>query len=161
MYLKDSYFEHYDHFEIEPAAITLRTLDKRNINLPYTGPLPVEFDGAENPRISMFVRPGDVRVVLFANRDGKRISASVEATDKEIDDLLFRFFYKEGKDSQTFPTRPDSGLNPYWMGCYQAEYMMWRQITLEGYIASVASQLPDDKRAGLLRFLQRMESATA
>lgn len=147
-------------FVLDTDKIELHSTDKQRIMLPYVGHLPVEFEGAENPRISMFVRPGDVRIVLFANRDGKKLHASIEATPKEINDIMFRFFFKD-KGNNACHTRFDNGLDRYWLGYYQAEYMMWRQITLEGYAGSIASELPDNKRAGLLRFLQRMESATA
>lgn len=152
-------------FVLDTDKIELHSTDRRRIMLPYVGHLPAEFEGAENPHILMLVRPGDVRIVLFADKGGKKLHAGLEATPEEIDGILFRFFFAD-KGNNVCHTRFDSGLERFWLGHYQAEYMMWRRITLEGYAASVASKLPDDKRAGLLRFLQRMErermeSATA
>lgn len=156
MYLKDTILENYNRFEIDSAAITLHTLDKRNIMLPYSGPLPVEFEGATNPYISMSVQPGDVRIVLFADKDGKKLHAGLEATPDEIDGILSRFFFAD-KGGNTYHTRFDNGLDRYWLGHYQAEYSLWRRITLESEAFRVVSKLPDDKRAGLIKFLQRME----
>lgn len=161
MYLKDTIHKHYDNFEIDPAAIALHTLDKRSIHLPYTGVLPVEFEGAENPYVFLGVNPVYVSVMLGGTRDGKKLSASIEATHKEIDDVLFRFFYKDGKSHNTYSTRFDNGLEEYWQGHLQAEYNLWHRIMLEGGATSVAMNLPNDKRAGLLKFLQLMERELA
>lgn len=98
--------------------------------------------------------PPPVSVMLGGTRDGKKLSASVEATHKEINDVLFRFFYKEGKGHNTYLTRFSNGLEKYWLGHLQAEYNLWHRIMLEGGATSVAMNLPDDKRAGLLKFLQ-------
>ncbi len=152
-------------FALDVGKIGLHSLDKSKIMLPYSGPLPVEFEGAADPRISMFVSPGDVRVVLFAERDGKKLHASIEATPDEINDVLFRFFYKDVGGNR-YHTRFDNGLDRYWLGHYQAEYSLWKQITLEGYAKTVVSHLPTDKQDSLRKWLHLLEheqtgSATA
>lgn len=156
MYLTDKIFKRYDHFEIDPAAIILHTLDEKGIKLPYSGQLPVQWEGAVNPYIWMHVSPCDVRVVLSADKGGKKLSASVEATPKEIDEILFRFFYKNGKDN-SYHTKFNTGLSEFWLGYYQAEYDLWEGITLEGRAGDIALNLPYDKRVGLLKSLQMME----
>lgn len=148
-------------FVLDADKIEMRTLDKRSIKLPYSGPLPLEFEGAEDTYIFLAVNPVHVSVMLGGTRDGKKLSASIEATHKEINDVLFRFFYKEGKGHNTYVTRFDNNLEGYWMGHLQAEYNLWHRIMLEGGATSVAMNLPDDKRAGLLKFLQLMEREQA
>lgn len=148
-------------FALDVNKIEMHTLDKRSIKLPYSGPLPVEFEGVENPYVFLVVNPVHVSVMLGGTRDGKNLSASIEATHKEIDDVLFRFFYKDGKSHNTYSTRFDNGLEKYWLGHLQAEYNLWHRIMLEGGATSVATNLPNDKRAGLLKFLQLMEREQA
>lgn len=143
-------------FVLDTDKIELYSLDKRSIKLPYSGSLPVEFEGAENPYIFWAVSPVHVSVMLVGMRDGKKVTANIEATPKEIDDVLRRFFYKAGKSRNTYVTRFDNGLEKYWLGYLHAEYTMWHKIMFEGGATSVAINLPNDKRAGLMKFLQLM-----
>lgn len=146
----------YNGFELDSAAIKFQSIDRRSIKLPYTGPLPANFEGAGNPHIFMRVTPCDVRVVLAAKKSGKEVRAIIAATPEEIDNILFSFFFKD-KGENTYHTNFSNGLEAYWLGSYQAEYVLWRKITLEGCAGDIALNLPDDKRVGLLKFLQLME----
>ena len=146
----------YNGFELDSAAIKLQSIDRSSIRLPYSGPLPANFEGADNPYIFMRVNPCNVRVVLTANKSGKEVRAVIKATPEEIDNILFNFFFKD-KGKNAYHTNFSNGLEAYWLGSYQAEYVLWRKITLEGCAGDIALNLPDDKRVGLLKFLQLME----
>lgn len=156
MYLDDKIFKRYDHFEIDLTAITLHTLSEKAIKLPYTGALPTQWEGAMNPYIWMHVSPCDVRITLSAKKDGKKIHASIEATPKEINNILTRFFYKKKRGNSSH-TKFDTGLSEFWLGYHQAEYILWKGIVLEGRAGDILLNLPNDKCVWMSKFLQSME----
>lgn len=115
-------------FTIDPSKIDYtRSTDKRNIELPYTGELPAQFEGVTNPRIYFNVQATEkVRIILLAERDGKTIRARVDAPPAEIEEILMKFFFRF--KGNTGKTRFDCGLTPYWLGAWMAHFVEWQRV---------------------------------
>lgn len=100
-------------FQLDMSQLELRSLLKDKILLPYHGDLPDAISGSE-ASLYINVQPTQkVKCVLHADRP--RI---VDWSKGELISLLDRFFAEE--DSV--------GLNPYWHGVWQANYISWRTI---------------------------------
>ncbi len=99
--------------EIDPAKIGTVSSSKDKIVLPYSG--------AELATISFNIQPGQFeKIHLSATIDGHAQRLTVEATREEIKNTLQRFFFDE-----TGKTHFSCGLDPYWLGIWQAHFIDW------------------------------------
>lgn len=157
MKLYDTLHQTYGGFTLDTSKINCNhSISEKNIELLYDGPLQEQFAGANNPRIYFNVQASHgAKVLLLADRpDGKKVRASIEASEDEIKNILRRFFYQEdGK------TRFDCGLTPYWLGTWAAHFREWDQIRYSAW--DIIDRLTISERAVLLKELQRAEPATA
>lgn len=70
----------------------------------------------------------------------------MEATTEEIKFLLDRFFDQ----------KENSGLSAYWLGIWQANYITWRQLTVQpNRLTAFLDNISDQDRAYLLEYLSR------
>lgn len=99
--------------EIDPDKIGTVSSCNDKIILPYSG--------AEMATISFNIQPGRFeKIHLSATIDGHTQRLTVEATREEIKNTLQRFFFDE-----TGKTRFSCGLDPYWLGIWQAHFIDW------------------------------------
>lgn len=127
MKLHDSMFQTYGGFTLDADKIEMHSISKNNVELPYCGPMPEQFDGTSNARISFNVQPTQCNVLLKADKpNGKTIKAIVDAENGEIRNILNTFFFDDDK-SNTGST----GLKPFWEGIWTAHFIDWKKIVLE------------------------------
>lgn len=126
MYIKDTMFESFGNFELDSSAISLHSLNRTNIELPYSGSLPEEhISSASAAWIYFNVQlVQGARIVLVIESDGECSRYSLGASVEEIISFLDAFFGQANKDT---------GLNPYSLGLWQAHYMEWRAIARTPY----------------------------
>lgn len=118
MRIVNSLVEDFGGFELDASAIKPHSANLQDIMLPYSGALPAQMSSASSVFLQVNVQPiQGAMLALVANRDGKEFRRPVEATNQEIIDLLDTFFEQK-----------DTGLDTYWLGFEQANYMGWRQI---------------------------------
>lgn len=157
MKLHDTMLQTYDGFTLDTEKIELHSVHKLNIELPYHGPLPKQFDGTINPRVYFNVQAAQgAKVLLLADKpNGKEVRARVDASEDEIKSILRRFFHREGGK-----TRFDCGLTPYWLGAWAAHFREWELIRYSAW--DIINRLSATERAALLAELQRTDTkATA
>lgn len=109
----------HNGFELDSTAITLQSIDSRNIQLPYAGPLPVDADSAY---IFFHLVPTQAKAVLVCKSGGKDRRFVLEYTAAEIKELLNKFFFADDGG-----TRFDNGLDKYWLGMWTAHYIDWKR----------------------------------
>lgn len=86
MKLYDTLHQTYGGFTLDTSKINCNhSISEKNIELLYDGPLQEQFAGANNPRIYFNVQASHgAKVLLLADRpDGKRVRASIEASEDE------------------------------------------------------------------------------
>lgn len=157
MKLHDTLHQTYGNFTLDTSKINCNhSISEKNIEMPYNGPLPEQFAETSNPRIYFNVQATQgAKVLLLAEKsDGKKVRASIEASEDEIKNILRRFFYREDDK-----TRFDCGLIPYWLGTWAAHFREWDQIRYSAW--NIIDRLTISERAVLLKELQRAEPATA
>lgn len=121
MRIVNSLVEDFGDFELEASAIDLHSANSKDIMLPYIGALPKQMSSVSNAYLHVNVQPiQGAMLALVVNRDGKMFRRPIEATSREIIDLLDKFF-----------EQLDTGLGTYWLGFEQANYMGWRQIATD------------------------------
>lgn len=137
MHIKNSpvkgYKMDFAGFELDASKIELHSAHKREIHLPYSGPLPDGLQKNDGAFLSICISVGLTVCVSLIVMDGnKERRFSVEATTQEKNDLLFSFFFVN-KGGNTFHPRWDCGLTHYWLGHYQDAYTHWRRFVYEEY----------------------------
>lgn len=137
MHIKDSpvkgYKTDFAGFELDTSAIELHSAHKREILLPYSGPLPDAILKNDGAFLHICISVGLTVCVSLIVMDGnKERRFSVEVTTQEKNDLLFSFFFVN-KGGNAFYTRWDCGLTHYWLGHYQDAYTHWRRFVYEEY----------------------------
>lgn len=112
--------EQYNGFALDMDNIQAENPSLRGdrIELTYTGRLPAQFRDCENARVSLIVKPRDVRVCLRAYRDKKNLLAVIDAEPPEIENLLDRFFET--------PNSGSTGLESFWSGVWFAHFVDWK-----------------------------------
>ena len=158
MHIKDSpvkkYKTDFAGFELDASKIELHSAHKREIRLPYSGPLPDAF--RENDGAYIFVnlavglKVGTCLVIMEGKKDRRY---PIEATAQEINDILFPFFFKDmGRNK--YHTRFGNGLNDYWLGNFQSSYIHWRRFVYEGYgIDGVFNLLSSKALSWVIRYI--------
>lgn len=146
MHIKDSLVKGYKAdfagFELDASKIELRSVHKREIHLPYSGPLPDALQ--DNDGAVIFVVPTvnlRIGVSLIVTKGKDKTRCRIAATPQEINSILFPFFFQD-KGNNSYPTNRDCGLTDYWLGNYQSSYTHWRRLVIEGYgVDDLISQL--------------------
>lgn len=158
MHIKDSpvkgFKRDFAGFELDASKIELHSARKREILLPYSGPLPdalTDNDGAYiTANITVGLRAGLGLTIM----DGKgKLHYPIVATDIEINDILFRFFFEDVGNNK-YHTRFGNGLNDYWLGHYQSSYGHWSRLVYEGQcIDGVIDQLSPNAFNRVARYI--------
>lgn len=136
MHIKDSpvkgFKTDFAGFELDTSKVKLHSAHKREIHLPYVGPLPDALQDNDGTVISVMptvnLRFG---VSLVITKGGNKTRYLIAATPQEINDILFRFFFVDKGNS--YSTNWDCGLSHYWLGHYQSSYIHWRRFVIEGH----------------------------
>lgn len=125
MMLVDEYGQEYGNFTLDTSKIKAAgpSLREDKVELPYTGKLPKQFGGCSNPRVSLMVRPFDVRVSLKADRGDESVFANVDAEPREVRDILDQLFRTANLGK--------TGLAPFWEGTWSAHYADWKIVLRE------------------------------
>lgn len=131
MKIKESINEYFPRpfagLQIDPDQIELHSIQKRSILLPYHGTLPAALKGDGDAYISVTIRVGlAINACLVIKNGGKSHRYLLEATDREIDNLLSRFFFV--KKRGTYHTAMGCGLDRYWLGYLQGAYDNWNKL---------------------------------
>lgn len=161
MYIKESPVEGVKRecagFQLDTSKVTLRSADKRKILLPYSGVLPEKLQNSDGAFISVVIRVGLTINVCLVIRNGKKDTRYLlEATNQEINDLLFNLLFVE-KNSNRFNTAWGCGLTHYWLGHYQSTYTNWRRFVVEGIgVDDLIRQLPSKQLVFLARYIDEL-----
>lgn len=153
MKLKDGFFQTYNDFKLDTSKITLRSMNRKKVKLPYNGPLPEQFARASAPRLDFDIQAGQPPMIsLYADttQDNLFIRAIVEAEPEEIIEIFDKLFL-DGNERK-------SGLDLYWTGVWSTHYMEWRRLVKEPlHLEHIISQLDEQGRNKLLGLLRRMD----
>lgn len=115
-------------FQLDVSKIELHSSHKRDILLPYFGPLPSALQDNDGAIVSVVLGVGlSVKTCLIVTIGKKQYRYPLEATAQEINDFLFPFFHQN-----TGCTRMDTGLSQYWLGIHQSSYIHWKRLAYEG-----------------------------
>lgn len=121
MRIVSSLVEDFGDFELDAGAIKLRSVDQQDIMLPYGGALPDQISSASSALLQINVQPiQGAMLALVVERNGKDFRRPMDVSNQEVIDLLDKFF-----DQQ------DTGLDTYWLGFAQGNYMGWRQVATD------------------------------
>ena len=136
MHIKNSpvkgYKMDFAGFELDASKIELHSVHKREIHLPYSGPLPDALHDSDGAFISIMLRVGlSISVCLVVTKGKEKLRYPIGAAAQEINDLLFPFFF-ETKGTSEYHTRWDNGLVQYCLGDFQSSYTHWRRLVFEG-----------------------------
>lgn len=144
MRIVNSLVEDFGGFELDAGAVKLHSTNSQDIMLPYGGTLPAQMSSASSVFLQVNVQPiQGAMLALVVNRNGKEIRRPVEATNQEVIDLLDNFFEQH-----------DTGLDTYWLGFEQANYMTWRQIAKDfRRLLKVVRALPIEEKSYISRHL--------
>lgn len=112
--------------------------------LPYRGALPGQMSSASSAYLQVNVQPTQgAQLVLVVNKGTGKVRRPLEATNEEIIDLLDRFFEQK-----------NTGLDAYWLGFEQANYIGWKQIAQDfRRLLKMVRALPMDERTYISRHL--------
>ena len=164
MHIKDcpvkGYKTDYVGFELDVSKIELHSTHKREIHLPYTGPLPDALQDKDGAVISiMFTVNMRIGISLIVAKGKDKTCCRIAATPQEVNDILFRFFFVD-KGDNSCPTNWDCGLNHYWLGNYQSSYTHWRRFVIEGYgVDDLISQLSPKTMERLKEYITDKKTA--
>ena len=141
-------------FELDANKIELHSAHKREIRLPYSGPLPDGLHDNNGAYIFVNLAVGlKIGICLVVKEGKKERRYSIEATVQEINDILFLFFFEDVGNNK-YHTRFGNGLNDYWLGNYQSSYTHWRRFVYEGHgIDSVIDQLSHEALNWVIRYI--------
>ncbi len=144
MRIVNSLVEDFDGFELDASAIKPHSANSQDIMLPYSGALPAQMSSASSVFLQVNVQPiQGAMLALVVDRNGKEFRRPVEATNQEVIDLLDAFFNQQ-----------DTGLDTYWLGFEQANYMGWRQIAKDfRRLLKAVRALPIQERCCISRHL--------
>lgn len=165
MHIKDipvkGYKTDFAGFELDASKIELHSIHKREIHLPYSGPLPdalQDNDGAViSVMITVHLRIG-ISMIVTKGRD--KIRCQIDATAKEVNDLLFAFFYHHPKKENECRTNFNCGLAHYWIGYYHSCYIHWKQFVYNGHsMMELVNQLSPDALGRLERHIADKKAA--
>lgn len=121
MRIVSSLVEDFGNFELDADAIKLRSVDPQDIMLPYSGALPDRMSLVSSAFLQVNVQPiQGAMLALVVKRNGKDFRRPMDVSNQEVIDLLDKFF-----DQQ------DTGLDTYWLGFAQGNYMGWRQVATD------------------------------
>lgn len=158
MHIKDcpvkGYKTDFAGFELDESKIELHSAHKREIHLPYSGPLPDVLQDNDSAVISIMITVHlKIGVSLIVTKGKDKTRCQIAATPQEINDILFRFFSID-KGDNSCPTNWDCGLNHYWLGHYKSSYVHWRRFVVEGHgVDDLIKQLPIQSLHGLAEYV--------
>ena len=105
MHIKDSpvksYKTDFAGFELDASKIELHSAHKREIHLPYDGPLPDALQDNNGAVISIGISVHlTVGVSLIVTKGKDKIRCLIAATPQEVNDILFcLFFWEKGHNT--------------------------------------------------------------
>ncbi len=164
MNIKDSpvkgYKTDFAGFELDASKIELHSTHKREIHLPYSGPLPDALQDNDGAVISIGISVHlAISVSLIVAKGKDKIRCLIAATPQEVNDILFPFFFRD-KGNNAYHTNWDCGLAHYWLGHYQSSYIHWRGFVVEGYgVDDLINQLPPKALDRLEQYIEYKETA--
>ena len=164
MHIKNSLVKGYKTdfagFELDASKIELHSAHKREIHLPYSGPLPDGLQKNDGAYIFVNLIVGLKIGIFLVVKEGKKDRHySIEATAQEIDDILFPLFF-ENVGNNKYHTRFGNGLNDYWLGNFQGSYIHWRRFIVEGQgIDGVIDQLSPEAFNRVVRYIEYKRTA--
>lgn len=164
MHIKDSpvkgYKADFAGFELDASKIELHSAHKREIHLPYSGPLPDALQDNDGAVISIMPTVNlRISVSLTVTKGKAKTRYRIAATPQEINDILFRFFFVD-KGDNSCPTNWDCGLNHYWIGHYKSSYTHWKRFVVEGHgMMELVDQLSPDALGRLERHIADKKAA--
>lgn len=137
MHIKNSpvkgYKTEFAGFELDANKIELHSANEREIQLPYTGPLPDDLQDNDGAVISIMLTVNlSINISLIVTKGKDKTRCRIDAMPQEISDILFRFFFVD-KGNNAYPTNWNCGLTPFWLGNYQSSYIHWRRFVVEGH----------------------------
>lgn len=143
-------------FELDASKIELHSIHKKEIHLPYSGPLPHALQDNDGAVISIMITVHlRIGVSLIVTKGRDKIHCQIDATAKEVNDLLFAFFYHPNpKKGYEYRTNFNCGLTPYWLGHYKSSYVHWEQFVYKGHgMMKLIDQLSPDALGRLERHI--------
>jgi len=164
MHIKDAplkgYKTNFAGFALDASKIELHSAHKREIHLPYSGPLPDALQDNDGAIISIGISVHlTVGISLIVKKGKDKIRCLIAATPQEVNDILFRLFFRE-KGHNTYHTNWDCGLTHYWTGYHQSSYTHWRRFVVEGHgFDSVVDQLSPKSLDFLEKYIAYKKSA--
>ena len=107
--------------DLDTDTIKMHSANSQDIMLPYSGALPEQLSSVSSAFLQVNVQPiQGAMLALVVERSGKEFRRPMEATNQEVIALLDQFFNQQ-----------DTGLDTYWLGFEQANYMGWRQVATD------------------------------
>lgn len=164
MHIKDSpikgYKTDFAGFVLDTSVIELHSAHKREILLPYSGPLPDALQKNDGVYIFVNLIVGLKIGICLVVKEGKKDRRySIEATAQEIDGILFPFFFKNVGHNK-YHTNFRNGLSDYCLGNFQGSYIHWRRFVVEGHgIEGVIDQLPTKALDWLEKYIEYKKTA--
>lgn len=159
MYIKDSPVEgvkrDFAGFELDASKIELHSAHKREIHLPYSGPLPDTLQDNDSAVISVVISVHlTISVSLIITKGKDKIRCLIAATPQEVNDILFRLFFRDNGNN-SYCTNWNCGLTHYWLGHYQSSYIHWQRFVIEGCgVDDLINQLSPDALALLEKYIE-------
>lgn len=99
---------------------------KREIHLPYSGPLSDALQDNDGAVISVMPTVNlRINVSLIVTKGKDKIRCRIGTTVKGVNDLLLAFFYHHPKKENECRTNFDCGLAHYWIGYYHSLCAWW------------------------------------
>ena len=153
MTLKDTILTNWNNFALDTGAIQMQSAAKNFVLLPYIGELPESLNEATNARICFNVQPTrqPSAILNVTDATGEERRYLLNAKYNEIAVLLGQFFgvYGDGRNE-------DSGLDPYWLGFWQANYIAWNRIIDNPSVAvDIVNMYPTDDRLTAVHRINR------
>lgn len=118
MYIKDTMIGKYDRFTVDTDKIGLCSVSRKDVELPYTGPLP-----CRTPVSSAFIRfniqpvQEPSAVLKVVSEGGKKTPYILSFGTDEVMVLLDRFFSQES----------GCGMEDFYFGHWRGLYTAWRR----------------------------------
>ncbi len=157
MYIHNSTIHTLGGFELDTSKIERKSIDKREIKLPYTGELPDALSNTSGAASYFNVNMERANVLLEVQQDGKPRWFILQASTEEINAILQPFFMRE--DGYT---RFDNGLSQYWLGCFQADYLAWKKINQHpATLAKIIRHMKPSDKSAILNRIEQEDKETA
>lgn len=108
MHIKDSPVKGYKTdctgFELDASKIELHSTHKREIHLPYSGPLPDALRNNDGAVISVMITVNmRIGVSLIVTKGKDKTRCRIAATPQELNNILFPFFFQD-MGNNSYPT---------------------------------------------------------